>query len=75
MKRDYLLVPAKFNLAIYPCFVVEDLLFSEEVFCDVSRLGMERDQTYEQAVLKSVKLFDWSRKYNWNEDDFELASR
>ena len=75
MKRDYLLVPAKFNFAIYPCFVAEDLLFSEEVFCDVSRLGMERDQTYEQAVLKSVKLFDWSRKYNWNEDDFELASR
>ena len=60
---------------MHACFVTEELLFSEEVFCDISRLAMERDQTYEQAVLKSVKLFDWSRKYNWSEEDFELASR
>nr|KAG5696426.1 hypothetical protein BaRGS_020963 [Batillaria attramentaria] len=36
---------------------------------------MERDEIYEQGVLKSIKLFEWSRKYKWDDDDFELASR
>ncbi|XP_076447527.1 peroxisomal acyl-coenzyme A oxidase 1-like [Babylonia areolata] len=54
---------------------LENLLYSEPIFRDISRLMMERDQTYEQAVLKSVKLFEWSRTYNWSEEDFELAQR
>ncbi|KAK7102852.1 peroxisomal acyl-coenzyme A oxidase 1-like [Littorina saxatilis] len=54
---------------------LENLLYNEPVFRNIDRLMMERDQTYEQAVLKSVKLFDWSRKYNWSEEDFELACR
>ncbi|KAL8588491.1 hypothetical protein ACOMHN_022278 [Nucella lapillus] len=54
---------------------LEALLYSEPVFRDVGRMMSERDQTYEQAVLKSVKLFEWSRTLNWSEEDFELAQR
>ncbi|KAK7464559.1 hypothetical protein BaRGS_00037894, partial [Batillaria attramentaria] len=54
---------------------LENLLYSEPVFRDVGRLSMERDEIYEQGVLKSIKLFEWSRKYKWDDDDFELASR
>ncbi|XP_046544478.1 peroxisomal acyl-coenzyme A oxidase 1-like [Haliotis rubra] len=52
---------------------LEHLLFSEPLFQDAERAFMSKEEIYELSVQKSVKLFEWKRRYQWTEEDFEMA--
>ncbi|XP_048244379.1 peroxisomal acyl-coenzyme A oxidase 1-like [Haliotis rufescens] len=52
---------------------LEHLLFSDPVFQDAERAFKSKEEIYELAVQKSVKLFEWKRRYQWTEEDFETA--
>ena len=57
-------------------FFSEKILFNEPVFKDFWKSFVKtRSELYEESVLKGVKLFGLRKKYNWTEEEFDIANR
>ena len=55
--------------------ITEKLILSDPAFSSKDILYMTKSEQYENAVLRSLKLFQWKDKYNWSEEDITMAAQ
>ncbi|GFO15477.1 acyl-CoA oxidase [Plakobranchus ocellatus] len=54
---------------------LEKLILSDPAFSSKDLLYLNRSEEYENAALRSVRLVEWSKKYQWSEEDFATAAQ